>query len=101
MNKAELVDAIAVKANVAKKEADSLLNLVNDIIVESISADAKVTLVGFSHFEKQERKAKEGRNPRTREAIRISVINVPAFSAGKSFKDSVAVHSEPKSKTKK
>jgi DNA-binding protein HU-beta len=90
MNKAELVDAIAEKAAVTKKEADAVLSAMMDIIMESVANNQKVTLVGFGTFEARERMAREGRNPSTGEPIQIPATTVPAFSAGKGFKELVA-----------
>jgi DNA-binding protein HU-beta len=90
MNKAELVDAIAEKANVTKKEADAVLSATLDTIVEAVAAGDKVTLVGFGSFEKRTRQAREGRNPKTGEKLTIAATTAPAFSAGKAFKDVVA-----------
>jgi DNA-binding protein HU-beta len=99
MNKGELVDAIAEKANVSKKEADAILSTTIDIIVEAVADGDKVTLVGFGSFEKRERKEREGRNPKTGESMTIAATTVPAFSAGKAFKETVA--EKPKAKGKK
>jgi DNA-binding protein HU-beta len=101
MNKAELVDAIAEKTSVTKKEADSILSAAIDIIVTSVAGGDKVTLVGFGSFEKRERKAREGRNPKTGESMTIAATTVPAFSAGKSFKETVADKPKAKAKGKK
>jgi DNA-binding protein HU-beta len=90
MNKAELVDAIADKAAVTKKEADAVLSAMIDIIMESVANNQKVTLVGFGTFEARERQAREGRNPSTGKPIQIPATTVPAFSAGKGFKEMVA-----------
>lgn len=90
MNKGELVDKIAEKANVTKKQADSVLTAALDSIVEAVSSGEKVTLVGFGAFEPRERKAREGRNPKTGEKMQIPATTVPAFSAGKLFKEKVA-----------
>ncbi len=90
MNKGELVDAIAEKANVTKKDADAILNATLDIIVESVASGDKVSLVGFGSFEKRDRAAREGRNPKTGETMTIAATTVPAFSAGKAFKEKVA-----------
>jgi DNA-binding protein HU-beta len=92
MNKAELVDAIAEKAGVTKKEADTVLSAAIETIVGSVAEGDKVALVGFGSFEKRHRKAREGRNPKTGEAMTIQATSVPAFSAGKSFKEKVAPH---------
>jgi DNA-binding protein HU-beta len=90
MNKGELIDAIAEKADVTKKEADAVLTAIVDSIVEAVSAGDKVTLVGFGSFEPRDRQAREGRNPKTGETMQIPATRVPAFSAGKQFKDKVA-----------
>jgi DNA-binding protein HU-beta len=99
MNKGELVDVIAEKANATKKEADIILSIAIDIIVKAVAESDKVTLVGFGSFEKRERKEREGRNPKTGESMTIAATTVPAFSAGKSFKETVAA--KPKAKGKK
>ena len=90
MNKGELVDSIAEKANVTKKQADTVLTAALDSIVEAVSSGEKVTLVGFGAFEPRERKAREGRNPKTGAKMQIPATTVPAFSAGKLFKERVA-----------
>lgn len=90
MNKGDLVDKVAEKANVTKKQADAVLSAALDAIMEAVSTDDKVTLVGFGSFEPRERKAREGRNPKTGEAMAIPATRVPAFSAGKLFKEKVA-----------
>jgi len=90
MNKSELVDAISQKTNVSNKEADAILTAMIEEIVAAVASGNKVTLVGFGSFEPRERQAREGRNPKTGEAMTISATRVPGFSAGKSFKDKVA-----------
>lgn len=90
MNKGELVDAIAEKADVTKKDADAILTAVLDTILETVASGDKVTVVGFGSFEVRERQAREGRNPSTGQPIKIPATKVPAFSAGKQFKDAVA-----------
>ena len=90
MNKGELVDAIAHKATVTKKQADAVLSAAVETIMEAVSSGDKVTLVGFGSFERRERKAREGRNPKTGEKMEIPATQVPAFSAGKLFKEMVA-----------
>ena len=69
MNKAELVDLIAEKADVTKKDADLILTATLETIVDSVSEGEKVSLVGFGSFEKRHRKARSGRNPQTGERI--------------------------------
>lgn len=90
MNKSELVDAIASKASVSKKDADSVLNALVDTVVEAVSSGNKVTLVGFGTFESRQRQAREGLNPSIGKLIQIPATMVPAFSAGKVFKEKVA-----------
>jgi DNA-binding protein HU-beta len=90
MNKGELVDAIAQKAEMTKKDADVLLSTLLDSIMEAVAGGDKVTLVGFGSFEPRQRAAREGRNPQTGETLQIAAATVPGFSAGKQFKDLVA-----------
>jgi DNA-binding protein HU-beta len=90
MNKGELVDAIASKTQTSKKDADAVLTATIDAIMEAVASGEKVTLVGFGTFEPRQRAAREGRNPQTGKAIKIAATTVPAFSAGKLFKEKVA-----------
>ena len=91
MNKSELVDAIAQKAQVTKKEADAVLTAAVEVVMETVSDGDKVTLVGFGTFEPRDRQAREGHNPATGKPIQIPATKVPAFSAGKLFKEKVAL----------
>ena len=90
MNKGELVDKVAEKSGVTKKQADMVLTAAIDAIMETVSSGEKVTLVGFGSFEPRERKEREGRNPKTGETMVIPATTVPAFSAGKQFKEMVS-----------
>jgi DNA-binding protein HU-beta len=90
MNKGELVDAIAERAAVTKKDADAIVSAMVDTIMDTLASGEKVTLVGFGTFEVRDRAAREGRNPQTGKALKIPATKVPAFSAGKLFKDKVA-----------
>ena len=90
MNKSELIDAVANKAEVTKKQAEKVISATIDTIMEAVASDDKVTLVGFGSFESRDRKAREGRNPKTNEKMNIPATKVPAFSAGKKFKEAVA-----------
>jgi DNA-binding protein HU-beta len=90
MNKGELVDEIASKAEVTKKDADLLLTALLDTIMEAVAAGDKVTLVGFGSFEPRQRAAREGRNPQTGASLQIPATTAPGFSAGKQFKELVA-----------
>ena len=89
MNKTELIMAVAEKANISKKDADTAVNAVIDTIVETLAKDEKVQLVGFGTFEVAERPAREGRNPRTGETMTIAASKAPKFKAGKALKDMV------------
>ena len=90
MNKGELVDRVAQKATVTKKQADAVLTAAIEAIMEAVSEGEKVTLVGFGSFESRDCKAREGRNPKTGDKMEIPATKVPAFSAGKLFKEKVA-----------
>jgi DNA-binding protein HU-beta len=90
MNKGELVDAVAAKANTSKKDADQVLTALIEVIQETVASGDKVTLVGFGTFEARQRAAREGRNPKTGETMMIPATTVPAFSAGKGFKERVS-----------
>ncbi|ARI83242.1 MAG: HU family DNA-binding protein [Microcystis sp. M54BS1] len=94
MNKGELIDQIALKASVTKKQADAVLTAAIETIIDAVSEGDKVTLVGFGSFEARERQAREGRNPKTGDKMEIPATRVPAFSAGKLFKDRVAPDKE-------
>ena len=90
MNKGELIDKVAHKATVTKKQADAVITAAIETIMEAVSEGDKVTLVGFGSFERRHRKEREGRNPKTGEKMEIPETMVPAFSAGKLFKEKVA-----------
>lgn len=89
MNKTQLVEAIVEKAGLKKKDAEAAVNAMTDAIAEALKAGDKVQLVGFGTFEVKERAAREGRNPRTGETIKIAACKHPTFTAGKALKDSV------------
>jgi DNA-binding protein HU-beta len=86
MNKAELITIVAKKTNLTKKETELVLTTLLETIVDVIASGEKITLVGFGSFELRERKAREGRNPKTGEKIEIPACKLPAFSVGKFFK---------------
>jgi len=90
MNKGELIDAVAAKAEVSKRDADAIVTAAIEAIMEAVASGDKVSLVGFGSFEPRERKAREGRNPKTGDTLKIPATTVPAFSAGKGFKQLVA-----------
>lgn len=89
MNKSELIASMAEKGNVTKKEAEVLLKAFIESVEGALEKGEKVQLVGFGTFETRERAAREGRNPRTKETIKIPASTVPVFKAGKEFKEKV------------
>ena len=90
MNKQELVDAIAKKANLSKKDAEAALKATLDTIEAQVKKGDKVSLVGFGTFEVRERAARVGRNPQNGHLIEIRASKSPAFKAGKALKDAVS-----------
>lgn len=90
MNKMELISAIAEKAELSKKDAEKALTAVVESISEALQAGDKVQLIGFGSFEIKNREARIGRNPKTKEEIRIPASKTPVFKAGKALKDKVA-----------
>lgn len=89
MNKAELINAVAEKASLSKKDAELSVNATIDAITEALAKGDKVQLVGFGGFEVKVRAERIGRNPKTREEIKIPASKVPVFKAGKALKDAV------------
>ena len=90
MNKAELINAVAEKAALSKKDSEAAVNATLEAISCALSEGEEVRLVGFGTFEVKKREARVGRNPKTKEAIQIPASKVPAFKAGKALKDAVA-----------
>ena len=89
MNKEELVKEIAKKTNLSQKVSSEVLSALVETIQKTVSKGKKVTLVGFGTFEPRKRAARIGRNPQTGKELKIAAKTVPAFSAGKSFKELV------------
>ncbi len=89
MNKAELVSAIADKAELSKKDAEAALKAFTDVVTEELRKGEKIQLVGFGTFEVSERAARTGRNPQTGEEMTIPASRAPKFKAGKALKDMV------------
>lgn len=89
MNKEELVKEVAKKAKVSQKAAADVIGAVMCTIEGAVAKGKKVTLVGFGTFEQRKRAARKGRNPQTGKEIKIPAKKVPAFSAGKKFKEAV------------
>ena len=89
MNKEELVKAVAASAKLSQKDTAEIISATIETIQKTVSKGKKVTLVGFGTFEPRKRAARVGRNPQTGKEIKIAAKTVPAFSAGKKFKELV------------
>ena len=89
MNKADLVAAIAAKTGESKKASEALVNAFTEVVADALKGGDKVQLVGFGSFEVRKRAARKGRNPQTKEEIKIPASKAPVFKAGKALKDLV------------
>ena len=89
MNKAELIAAVAAKTGDTKKTAEAAVNAFVDVVTETLTKGDKVQLVGFGSFEVRKRASRKGRNPQTKEEIKIPASKAPVFKAGKALKDLV------------
>lgn len=89
MNKTELVETIAQKAGLSRKDAEAALKAFADTVTAELQNGGKVQLVGFGTFEVSNRKARSGRNPQTKETVEIAACKSPKFKAGKALKDAV------------
>ena len=89
MNKAELIDAVAVNADLSKAAAGRALDAALEAITKALKKKDTVTLVGFGTFSVRKRSARMGRNPKTGEEIKIRASKVPGFKAGKALKDAI------------
>ena len=89
MNKAELVAAVAAKTGATKKAAEESVNAFVEVVTNTLVEGEKVQLVGFGSFEVRKRAARKGRNPQTKEEIKIPASKAPVFKAGKALKDLV------------
>ena len=93
MNKSDLVQAVASRADLTKAQAsrviDALFSVENGVIAEALRTGDKVQITGFGSFEAKHREARTGRNPRTGKEIKIAASTSPAFRSGKGFKDAL------------
>lgn len=89
MTKDQLLDALANKAGVSKKEANDVLNAFTDTVTGALSKGDSVALTGFGTFSVSHRNARQGVNPATGEKLQIPAMDVPKFKAGKALKDAV------------
>ena len=86
MTKAEIIEKITNDADISKAAARKALESFIDSVKKTLKKGNKVTLVGFGTFSVSKRKARNGRNPRTGETIKIKSSKAPKFTAGKAFK---------------
>ena len=89
MNKSDLIDNIAQRADISKAAATRSLDALIDAVTETLARNGSVTLVGFGTFTATQREARSGRNPRTGETIQIEGAKVPKFKPGKALKDAL------------
>jgi DNA-binding protein HU-beta len=89
MNKTELIEAIAERADVPKSQAQKHFDAFEEVVSNVLKGGDEVQITGFGKFYVREQKARDGRNPQTGEKMRIPAQKVPAFSAGNSLKESV------------
>lgn len=89
INKGDLVDAIATKTDLSKKDVTAVIENLLDKVTEELRKGNKVTLTGFGIFKTSKRAARAGRNPQTGATIQIKAATVPKFSAGKGLKEAV------------
>lgn len=89
MNKTELINSVAEKAALTKRDAEKAVAAVLASVEEALKAGDKVQLVGFGTFEVKERAARTGHNPKTGETMEIAACKVPAFKAGAALKNAI------------
>jgi DNA-binding protein HU-beta len=89
MNKTELIQEIADKANGSKSEAQRFFEAFEDVVTLALKKDDQVQITGFGKFYVQKREAREGVNPQTKEKMKIPASKVPKFTAGNALKDSI------------
>ena len=89
MNKAQLINALANKCHLTRKDSDLAVNAMFDIIIDQLEKGEKVQIVGFGCFDVRERPARKGRNPMTGETIEIEASRSVSFKPGKALKDAM------------
>ena len=89
MNRAELIAAMAKKADLTQIDAEKALKAFTEVVADELKKGDKIQLVGFGTFEVGERAAREGRNPQTGETMTIAACKAPKFKAGKALKDAI------------
>lgn len=89
MNKTDLINAIAAKSDLTKKDSEKALKAFEEVVTEELVNGGKVQLVGFGTFDVAERAAREGRNPQTGKPMPIPASKAPRFKVGKALRDAV------------
>ncbi len=87
MNKADLIKAVAAKAELSNKDAEAAINAFTAVVADALKAGDKVAIAGFASFELKEKAARAGFNPATGQAIEIPASKAPVAKFGKQFKD--------------
>jgi DNA-binding protein HU-beta len=100
LTKADLVDSLANEFELSKRQAGDIIDMILDEIKAALQAGDKVQLIPFGSFVVRDRKAREGRNPKTGAKIKIAARRVPAFSAGKGLRDAVGSAKKKSSRKK-
>jgi DNA-binding protein HU-beta len=90
MNKSDLIDTIAISAEISKTAAAAVLDAALNAIVKTVAKGDSVSLIGFGSFKSAKRAARVGRNPQTGKELKIAATTVPRFTAGAGFKTAVA-----------
>ena len=86
MNKSELIEQVADRADIKRSEAEAAVNALTDVVKETLQRGGDVAITGFGKFSVAERSARQGVNPQTGEKIQIAASKAPKFSAGADFK---------------
>jgi DNA-binding protein HU-beta len=89
MKKTDFIDALSEAANLSKADAGKAVEAMITVITDALKKGDQVVLTGFGTFLVRKRESRSGRNPRTGQIIQIDASNVPAFKAGKAFKDAL------------
>ncbi len=89
MNKNDLIAAMAEKSGLSKKDCTAALDAFTASVEDALKAGDKVSLIGFGSFETKVRPERVGRNPRTKEEVKIPASKAPVFKAGKALKDAL------------
>jgi DNA-binding protein HU-beta len=86
LNKSELIEQLADRADIKRSEAEAALNALTEVVKETLQRGGDVAITGFGKFSVAERGARQGVNPQTGERIQIAASKAPKFSAGADFK---------------